>query len=60
MLSEDKFRLPIQVLLGVLILVLMEYALWGQSIKVYRDEDAVLILVLMEYALWDRVRWTER
>ena len=37
---------------NVLILVLMEYALWGGHSFMYRIEFKVLILVLMEYALW--------
>ena len=38
---------------AVLILVLMEYALWS-GINYYHlgDSIVVLILVLMEYALW--------
>ena len=54
MLSDLRgLRLAVEVLV-VLILVLMEYALW-QSIKTQRDFlKEVLILVLMEYALWQR------
>ena len=37
----------------VLILVLMEYALWpGGKVSIIEHLDWVLILVLMEYALW--------
>ncbi len=40
-------------LLFVLILVLMEYALWQEIETSYNyKENGVLILVLMEYALW--------
>ena len=37
----------------VLILVLMEYALWGYLGALNSSLCLVLILVLMEYALWD-------
>ena len=41
------------VLSEVLILVLMEYALWGfKPVEDSEFFDSVLILVLMEYALW--------
>ena len=36
----------------VLILVLMEYALWEVAGELYTKYGVVLILVLMEYALW--------
>ena len=36
----------------VLILVLMEYALWRLNVLINLKIKAVLILVLMEYALW--------
>ena len=39
--------------LTVLILVLMEYALWAEREILLLKKRAVLILVLMEYALWD-------
>ena len=37
----------------VLILVLMEYALWAAGPVTNDTPIAVLILVLMEYALWE-------
>ena len=38
----------------VLILFLMEYALWDHSVRLkYTSPQKVLILFLMEYALWD-------
>ncbi len=40
---------------GVLILVLMEYALWLQPETNDGKQYLVLILVLMEYALWQRM-----
>ena len=36
----------------VLILILMEYALWDLYGRVWPKEPRVLILILMEYALW--------
>ena len=36
----------------VLILILMEYALWGISLSANFGQKNVLILILMEYALW--------
>ena len=40
----------------VLILVLMEYALWQIEYEILTEKDkVVLILVLMEYALWQLV-----
>ena len=38
----------------VLILVLMEYALWPKGSTLCRTKRTVLILVLMEYALWQQ------
>ena len=39
---------------NVLILILMEYALWDKTNAHYaKDNINVLILILMEYALWD-------
>ena len=41
----------------VLILILMEYALWGFRISPTKwDLMNVLILILMEYALWVRAK----
>ena len=37
---------------GVLILILMEYALWDTNLFVVAAPSVVLILILMEYALW--------
>ena len=39
--------------LKVLILILMEYALWVINGKELGEFEAVLILILMEYALWE-------
>ena len=40
---------------GVLILVVMEYALWDEKKQKNDKADCVLILVVMEYALWDNL-----
>ena len=52
MLSEDVKRKDIVLNDVVLILVLMEYALWARNFEWHRSGVTVLILVLMEYALW--------
>ena len=52
MLSENDVRQLEFEKRTVLILVLMEYALWGFSWVSERRLLQVLILVLMEYALW--------
>ena len=53
MLSDMKQELFFVHIFTVLILVLMEYALWPNDDEGEEDEDDdVLILVLMEYALW--------
>ncbi len=52
MLSDDGDSAGINTIYFVLILVLMEYALWPwREVRILREE-LVLILVLMEYALW--------
>ena len=40
----------------VLILVLMEYGLWPDNIRLDSLRDSVLILVLMEYGLWPNLK----
>ena len=54
MLSEISQK-PLKQFSGlqVLILVLMEYALWDLIWEEFVERAQVLILVLMEYALWD-------
>ena len=55
MLSEYRRELGKEFIIVVLILVLMEYALWAVNLSLFGGNITVLILVLMEYALW--VRW---
>ena len=58
MLSELAQMLNTLPLMVVLILVLMEYALWvSKGGKQFMNRILVLILVLMEYALWVFVYW---
>ena len=46
---EPKFKVGDWI---VLILILMEYALWRLQKGRERGSEEVLILILMEYALW--------
>ena len=54
MLYEAPTKLHIKESSNVLILILMEYALWVHKIMATLLKNCiVLILILMEYALWD-------
>ena len=58
MLCELFRGLPFRLYDGdVLILLLMEYALWAFRIEEGEFEETVLILLLMEYALWGNNSW---
>ena len=48
----------VRIIKNVLILVLMEYALWDVITGIKDFTLSVLILVLMEYALWEKCKVT--
>ncbi len=53
MLYEVRPTKIVDVYKKVLILILMEYALWAQMLSFeLKNLSEVLILILMEYALW--------
>ena len=52
MLYENIGFIAMQREAFVLILILMEYALWAETSSGIREWERVLILILMEYALW--------
>ena len=52
MLSESGLHIVEMLLSAVLILVLLEYALWVLLAQLCQQDSRVLILVLLEYALW--------
>ena len=56
MLCEFAPSVAETVLVGVLILVIVEYALWvdAKDLNEVWSKD-VLILVIVEYALWDKL-----
>ena len=50
----ESYKAPYVQIKDVLILILMEYALWALTFIAAADTRRVLILILMEYALWER------
>ena len=60
MLSDWDLRLLFRGPHTVLILVLLDYALWLTKNGVILPASSVLILVLLDYALWHWVLWSKR
>ena len=56
MLCETKRDAEPTTFDNVLILVIVEYALWAVKLNPYDNMDRVLILVIVEYALWAHSR----